>query len=306
MTTVLETRVEIDAPAQQVWVILTDFNNYVQWNTLTPRIKTKRPVDRRLILHIYRSCDYRPQKPGEELGWDASIGPKWFCRIQRVQRIEPLDAHRCRYVNQVTFTGLLARIFDFAQLQGDFDRMGEELARRAKPRSGADVLDGTFLFRGHFRPNEPLATPMLSVYRPTRAAPVDKSHWRPCHACGVLIPVDVDYRFKESYRPERSNEVVPTGTVTYVCPHCCATQIGAERLYNPYHTPQTHCHVCEQPLGDSLGCPNCGMLQYWTVAGCTTCGAKQAVEVPHLTDHCDVYTLECVACETVYYSACIC
>jgi hypothetical protein len=284
-----------------------------------------------MLLHMYLSCEYRPQdellrhwkKPREELGWDATVGPKWFCRVQRVERIEPLDASRCRYMNQVTFTGMAARIFDFAQLQGDFDRMAAELARYAKPRSGADLLDGKFLFRGQFRSNEPLATPARAVERSAKprsydrlittmqwsspGAPVDKSNWRPCHACGVSIPVSVDYRYKRSYvGRRRSHTIIPTGTITYVCPHCCATQIGAERLHDEFNTPQTQCHVCEQPLGDSLACPSCGMLQYWTVVGCTTCGARQAVSVPHLTDHCDVYTLQCVACETIYHSLCIC
>jgi hypothetical protein len=304
----LVTRVEIKAPAKQVWVVLTDFNNYVQWNTLTPRTKTDHALGHRMLLRMYLSCEYgmlrRWEKPGEELGWDATIGPRWFCRIQRVQRIEPLDASRCSYVNQVTFTGMLTWFFDFAQLQVEFDRMAAELARHAKPRGGADVLEGKFLFRGQFRPSEPLATPARADYRP---APVDKSSWHPCHACGVPIPVDVDYRYKQSYVGERrSHTIIPTGTVTYVCPHCCATQVGAERLYDAFNTPQTQCHVCEHPLGDSLACPNCGMLQYWTVVGCTTCGAKQAVHVPHLTDSCDVYTLQCVACETVYCSLCIC
>jgi hypothetical protein len=204
---------------------------------------------------------------------------------------------------------------------------GKFLARAASP---AEVAEGP---PGYDR----LITSLQSAMP---REPVDKSSWRPCHACGAEIPVLAargesprvasrrDFRrgrgaetplyrayckFRR-HRPRRKDQARRRedfhhgllGSFTYVCPRCCATQVGTPPRHDPYDPPQTQCHVCEHELGDSPACPSCGMLRSWTVVGCPTCGAKQAVEVPHLTSMCDLFVLDCVACETRYCSLCIC
>ncbi|MEZ4449751.1 MAG: hypothetical protein R3B09_09735 [Nannocystaceae bacterium] len=89
--------------------------------------------------------------------------------------------------------------------------------------------------------------------------------------------------------------------ISYVCPRCNATQVGGEASCDDYEA----CHACKAPL-DALVCTRCELPRGWALVGCPTCGAKQAVHAPHLGSGCDVFNLECVACETSFCSLCIC
>ena len=39
---------------------------------------------------------------------------------------------------------------------------------------------------------------------------------------------------------------------------------------------------------------------------CPHCGNRQPVYAPHWVVHCDMFTLECVKCESTFNSLCIC
>jgi len=319
VATALRTRVEIEAPAGRVWAILADLDGYPEWNTFTPKIETDRVVGHPIVVHLASRSGTRRQvetlarwAPGEELRWGASIGPPWLFRAERVQRVEPLGEQRCCYVNELVFTGLLALIVrPSVELERGFDRMAADLARRAEPRRERPVR-GEFVHRGRHRPGPDaprLGTlgesngydvAITTVQSPTAIEPVDDLDWQPCHACATSIPVEFDCRIVGPQRVVES-----TGTISYVCPHCWATQIGTEPDPGLFEA-QRNCHVCGHDLGDSPTCECCGMLRYWAVVACPRCGSPQAVEAPHLGIHCDAFTLDCVACRSRFVSLCIC
>lgn len=169
-----------------------------------------------------------------------------------------------------------------------------------------------FLLRGYFVPSPPSPEPPppsewtdlldgyargITTYQwPTvrRRGGVSKADWHPCHACATPIPVEL-HRDMESSNPRT------IAAISYVCPRCNATQVGGEVFCDPYEA----CHECKAPL-DALVCARCGLPRGWALVGCPTCGAKQAVVAPHLGSGCDVFNLECVACETPFCSLCIC
>ncbi len=128
------------------------------------------------------------------------------------------------------------------------------------------------------------------------AEPVEKQAWTPCHLCARPIPVRRD-------RVERGVELRDLDSWSYVCPFCGATQLGsAENSVDA----QSVCHGCTAALDDGPACGACGLLRGWAVARCPRCQHGQVVCMPHLAVMCDAYTLQCVNCEIVTYSFCIC
>jgi hypothetical protein len=139
---VFATRVDIDAPAERVWSILTDLDAYADWNPFTPRIETDFVVGHPIVLHVsfdgakprQQIEELRRWAPGEQLCWGMTMGPAWFFRAERVQRVEVLGPARCRYISEDAFAGLFSPVVEALfgpKVQRGFDRMATALARRA-------------------------------------------------------------------------------------------------------------------------------------------------------------------------------
>jgi hypothetical protein len=143
MARVFATRVEIEASAERVWSILTDLDRYGDWNPFTVRIETDFVVGHPIVLHVSfdgekprrQVEELRRWAPGEELRWGMTIGPGWFFRAERVQRVEPLGSERCRYVSEDAFAGLFSPVVELlygAKVQRGFDALGRALERHAE------------------------------------------------------------------------------------------------------------------------------------------------------------------------------
>ncbi|HLT35862.1 MAG TPA: SRPBCC domain-containing protein [Enhygromyxa sp.] len=147
MARVFVTRVEIDASVERVWSIIANLDGYRDWNPFTPRIETDFVVGHPIVLHVdfgrakpRRQVEFlRRWAPGEELRWGMTIGPAWFFRAERVQRVEPLGPERCRYVSEDAFAGLFSPIVEAlygAKVQRGFDALGAALKRLAESAPG--------------------------------------------------------------------------------------------------------------------------------------------------------------------------
>jgi hypothetical protein len=133
------------------------------------------------------------------------------------------------------------------------------------------------------------ATPVGLQWSPGPRRPVEKSKWKPCHACGRLIPVET----------ERAD------TWTYVCPFCGHGHVGTPRDH-PDVRAQARCHECGTDLDAAAQCPKCSFPRGWMTVQCPYCSNRQPVYAPHWVVHCDMFTLECVKCESTFASLCIC
>jgi hypothetical protein len=140
---VFATRVEIAASTERVWAILTDLDAYSQWNPFTPRIDTDFVIGQPIVLHVsFDGAKPRRQveqlrrwAPGEELRWSMTMGPAWFFRAERSQRVEPLGLERCRYVSEDAFAGVFSPVVERlygAKVQRGFDALGAALRERAE------------------------------------------------------------------------------------------------------------------------------------------------------------------------------
>ncbi len=111
----LNTEIEINASAQRVWDILTDFARYPEWNTFIPRISGTVEENAKLFFMfttpfgvrspaIGRMLKVTPQK---ELRWAGQLPIPGLIRAEHYHIIEPLSPTRIRFIHGEIFTGLL-------------------------------------------------------------------------------------------------------------------------------------------------------------------------------------------------------
>ncbi|MFV8754871.1 SRPBCC family protein [Nannocystaceae bacterium ST9] len=136
----IRAEIEIAAPAERVWPILCDLERYAEWNPFTRKVESDRVVGHPIVLHVdfgtgklLRQVEIiRRFEPGVELRWGTTMGPAWWFRAERWQRVEPIDDRRCRYVTEDPFEGVFAPVV--AALYADKVRRGFEAVARALAR----------------------------------------------------------------------------------------------------------------------------------------------------------------------------
>jgi hypothetical protein len=143
LTAELFTMIEIEAPAERVWAILTDFARYEEWNPLIRRIDGRIEVDQRLTVDVMppsgKSLRFFPRltevRAPRELRW---LGHRSFPGILQGDHrfvVEALDAYRCRLVHEERFSGLLVPLFK-GRIQREvlpsFEAMNRALKRAAE------------------------------------------------------------------------------------------------------------------------------------------------------------------------------
>jgi hypothetical protein len=141
----LYTEVEINASAERVWSVLTDFAAHSQWNPFIRRVEGEVKIGSRLRVSVQprgtKVLSFRPTvlvaDPNRELRW---LGQLWVPGLFDGEHsfvIEPLGDGRVRFVQREQFGGLLvpllAKTLDGATRQG-FEAMNEALRQRCEAR----------------------------------------------------------------------------------------------------------------------------------------------------------------------------
>jgi hypothetical protein len=139
----LRTEIEIEAPAERVWQLLTDFASFPQWNPFIRSASGEAETGVRLTVHIQpsgaRGMTFRPTvlkaEPNRELRWLGRLLIPGLFDGEHIFTIEPLGANRVRFVQHEIFTGLLvpllARGLDTDTRRG-FEEMNQALKVRAE------------------------------------------------------------------------------------------------------------------------------------------------------------------------------
>jgi hypothetical protein len=136
------TEIEIQAPAERVWAILTDFASYSEWNPFVRRAEGEAKVGAKLHLYIQPSggkgLTFRPTvlvaDSNRELRW---LGRLWVTGLfdgEHSFSIEPLGEGRLRFVQRERFSGLLLPML-WKMLDRDTRRGFEEMNRALKLRA---------------------------------------------------------------------------------------------------------------------------------------------------------------------------
>jgi hypothetical protein len=139
----IRTETLIDAPAERVWLVLTDFAVYPEWNPFIRRARGEAKVGSRLEVEIHppdsRPMTFRPRvlvaDPGRELRWLGNLWVQGLFDGEHAFTIETLDEARVRFVQDERFGGLLVpllwKTMERATRRG-FEEMNRALKQRAE------------------------------------------------------------------------------------------------------------------------------------------------------------------------------
>jgi len=139
----LHSEIEINASAERVWDILTDFASYPQWNPFIRSISGELEVGERLEVRLEppdsRGISLRPTvlraEPNRLMRWVGHLLVPGLFDGEHSLVTEPLEENRVRFVQHEAFKGvlvrLLARSLDKNTLRG-FEQMNEALKERAE------------------------------------------------------------------------------------------------------------------------------------------------------------------------------
>ena len=135
--------VEINAPREQVWDILTDLKQYPQWNPFTYRVETTLAIGDAVDLYVrfrkrgevLQQEQVRIVQKPERLAWGMKMLAPSILRAQRDQVLTALDDQRCTYQTWDAFSGLLTplvMVLFKADIEDGVNAMADALKVRAE------------------------------------------------------------------------------------------------------------------------------------------------------------------------------
>jgi hypothetical protein len=133
----LRSEIEIAAPPERVWEVLTDFDRYPGWNPFMRSVVGRCALGSRLTVRIEppgaRGMTFKPTirtlTATREIRWlGRLLVPGLFDGEHRLA-IEPLEGGRTRFVQSERFSGLLVGLFakTLAATQRGFEQMNAAL-----------------------------------------------------------------------------------------------------------------------------------------------------------------------------------
>jgi len=136
----IATEIEIDAPANRVWSILTDFARYPDWNPFIIHIEGQPDKGARLTVKIQppdsKAMTFRPvvlnAEPGKELRWLGHLLLPGLFDGEHGFSIEPTREGKVLFRQSEQFGGLLVPLF-WGKV-GDKTRRGFEAMNQAIER----------------------------------------------------------------------------------------------------------------------------------------------------------------------------
>jgi hypothetical protein len=138
----LYSEIEIQASAERVWQLLTDFARFPEWNPFMRRASGEVKAGARLEVYMQPSgasgTTFKPTvlnaEPNRELRWLGRLIIPGLFDGEHILTIEPLDTNRVRFVQREIFKGLLVPLFA-RRLDTDTRRGFEEMNRALKARA---------------------------------------------------------------------------------------------------------------------------------------------------------------------------
>jgi hypothetical protein len=141
--------IEIQASAERVWHILTDFASFPRWNPFIHRADGEPTPGTKLEVTLRPSGTAgrtsRPTvmkaEPNHELRWLGQMLMPGLLDVEHIFIIEALDADRVRFTQREIFTGLLAPLRATRQntdTRRGFKEMNNALKLRAEQPRSAD------------------------------------------------------------------------------------------------------------------------------------------------------------------------
>ncbi|WP_024805086.1 SRPBCC domain-containing protein [Nocardia sp. BMG51109] len=143
MAFVIDDSVDIDAPAEVVWKVLTDFAGYGEWNPFVrachSTLEPGAAIDMRVRLVGSRPMNQREwvrtHTPGTEFSYSMKPVPLGALHSMRSHTLTPLADGRCRYASHFEIGGWLQPVVAATlgtALRRGFGGMTEAVKQRAE------------------------------------------------------------------------------------------------------------------------------------------------------------------------------
>jgi hypothetical protein len=148
MSKTLDSSIDIEAPARDVWELLIDFAAFPLWNPFIVDAEGRPQVGSQLRLRMQpvggAAVKLQPRVveviDGQRLRWEGRFGVRGLFDADHLFIVEPRGAARSRLVQQETFSGLLVPFFGRSLDRGTlpaFQAMNMALKERAEKAIGA-------------------------------------------------------------------------------------------------------------------------------------------------------------------------
>ena len=142
-TRTIRSAIEIRAPIDSVWHVLTDFDAYPAWNPHVVKILGRPRIGGRITIHTRppggRTVVMRPVilnwTPPRELRWRATFVSRRLFSGEHGFQLEATAPDRVRFVQDETFSGLLVPLYSrlrLAATRRGFEQMNQALRERAE------------------------------------------------------------------------------------------------------------------------------------------------------------------------------
>jgi hypothetical protein len=139
----ISAEIEIEAPAERVWEVLTDFAKFPEWNPFIRQMSGEPRTGAKLEVHLEppggRAMSFKPKmlnvETNREMRWLGRLLIRGLFTGEHSFSIEALDEKGVRFVQHEKFTGLLvpflAKSLDKDTKSG-FEAMNRALKERAE------------------------------------------------------------------------------------------------------------------------------------------------------------------------------
>lgn len=145
----LDSEIEINASAERVWQLLTDFAKFPQWNPFIHRANGEATIGARLKVMTQPSGAQRSTtrptvlkaEPNRELRWGQQFLVRGLLDVEHIFTIKSIGANRVRFTQREIFTGLLVPFrtrHHSADIRRGFREMNQALKLRAELPLSAD------------------------------------------------------------------------------------------------------------------------------------------------------------------------
>jgi len=136
----LRTEIEIAAPPEKVWKVLTDFAAYPEWNPFIVSVRGKPILGARLAVVISpperSEMRFNPEvvraEPNRELRWRGVLWFSWLFCGEHIFRVEPSSDGHTRFMHGEDFSGWLLRFLPMTNTARGFVFMNQALKRRVE------------------------------------------------------------------------------------------------------------------------------------------------------------------------------
>jgi len=136
----MKASVEINAPADQVWAVLSDLEHYHCWNPFFVRASGPLEVGKDLELTMQPvgkgAQSFSPEvlelARGRRIVWRGRLVMPGLFDGRHTLVVEPLGANRSRFTQDESFSGVLVPFAGFDPYRAGWERMNQALKVRAE------------------------------------------------------------------------------------------------------------------------------------------------------------------------------